>query len=128
MSPGPEWVLVTLVENTYVMDLKVRMTQSPQCSSAKLNRTTSQQCINSRSSIHRRTSQDAYQYPNRTSYPTLYLKAKSNMIKSTFDDPAAIPIVAISEGGGSKPAIIGFCIWYRELDEEPITSTSTKKL
>ncbi|KAJ2992466.1 hypothetical protein NUW58_g2159 [Xylaria curta] len=67
--------------------------------------------------------QDVYMYPNRASYPNLYLKAKSDIIKGSFEDPTALPIVAVldeTDGDWKGSAeIVGYCIWYREGPDAP---------
>ncbi|KAJ5415080.1 acyl-CoA N-acyltransferase [Penicillium sp. CMV-2018d] len=66
--------------------------------------------------------QDAYQYPKRASFPAVYLRTKSNIIKDSLEDPTAVPVVAVLEQGDNGWSgdftIIGYCIWYREHQDE----------
>lgn len=72
--------------------------------------------------------QDAYLYPKRNEYPARYLKAKSDIIGHSLDDPTAFPIVAVlepsDEGWNGNPEITAFCIWYRE---DPSVEDDTQK-
>ncbi|PSN69735.1 acyl-CoA N-acyltransferase [Corynespora cassiicola Philippines] len=66
--------------------------------------------------------QDAFMFPNRKSYPERYLKTKESIVRHGIKDKTATVIVSLveegDEGWNGEEEISGFCIWYRDGDNQ----------
>ncbi|KAF5012255.1 hypothetical protein FDECE_1636 [Fusarium decemcellulare] len=75
--------------------------------------------------------QDAFMFPGCKKHPEKYLKTKESIIRHGMNDPTGTVIVAESEEGDDgwigNREFMGFCIWYRDGDNEKTEDTKKRQ-